>query len=64
MPDLDGKGPRKRSQKPSVTFGGSLRGLNRKKKTKTIKAPTKIGVTVRSEKKDGKNLRITRIKKR
>ena len=64
MPDLDGKGPRKRSPRPSRPLGGLQRGLNRKKKTKTIKAPTKIGETVRSEKKDGKNLRITRIKKK
>ena len=60
MPDLDGKGPRKRSPRPSRPLGGLQRGLNKKKPIKKpIKAPAKVGETVKSG-----NLRITRIKKK
>ena len=55
MPDLDKKGPRKGSRFPNKPLGGLQRGL---KKKKPIKAPVKVGVTVKSG-----NLRITRIKK-
>jgi len=57
MPDRDGKGPRARSPRPSRPLGGLQKGL--KKKKKPIKAPAKIGETVKSG-----NLRITRIKKK
>jgi len=57
MPDRDGKGPRARSPRPSRPLGGLQKGL--KKKKKPIKAPTKMGETVKSG-----NLRITRIKKK
>ena len=58
MPNFDGKGPEKRSPRPSRPLGGLQRGLDKKKK-KPIKAPTKIGETVKSG-----NLRITRIRKK
>lgn len=58
MPDLDGKGPRKRSPRPSRPLGGLQRG--KKKPIKNpIKAPAEVGETVKSG-----NLRITRIKKK
>jgi len=56
MPDRDGKGPKVRSPRPSRPLGGLQKGL---KKKKPIKAPAKMGETVKSG-----NLRITRIKKK